>query len=307
MMNHKYSSLTQFLAIGLRVPIKNRLGICQSWVKLVCLILLASCSHLFYQPLRGALIAPERFGVTPEEVWLEASDGVKLHAWVVRAKNPHSTLLLFHGNAENMSTHFLNLLWVVEQGVDLLIFDYRGYGMSEGVPTQAGVYLDALAAMRWAQLDHLRRETDHLIFYGQSLGGQVLGRAVVDFEFKEDVDLLVFDSTFKSYKDVASRKFLSRWWLTPFYPLARVLISDEYASRDVLQKIKTPSLVLHSPHDPVVDFQGGRELYQSLSAPKWWWKIQEGQHADAFHVSDGKYRKKFLELITRKLAVKSSH
>jgi alpha-beta hydrolase superfamily lysophospholipase len=93
----------------------------------------------------------------------------------------------------------------------------------------------------------------------------------------------------------------------PFYPLARILISDEYASEAVLSEIKTPTLVMHSPHDQVVDFKGGRELYQKLSAPKWWWKIQEGQHADAFHVSDGKYRKKFLELIDQKIRVKSSH
>ncbi len=252
-------------------------------------------------------MAPERFGVTPEEHWLTSSDGVRLHGWIFRAKNPRHTLLLFHGNAENMSTHFLNMLWITEQGVDLLIFDYRGYGFSHGEPTQAGVHLDALSAMNWAHGDHKKRETKNLIFYGQSLGGQILGRAVVDFKNQINIDLLVFDSTFQSYKNVASRKFLSRWWLYPFYPLARVLISDEYASEKVLTHIKTPSLVMHSPRDQVVDFQGGRELYQTLSAPKWWWKIQEGQHADAFHVSDGKYRKKFLELIDQKIRVKSSH
>ena len=306
-MIHKRSSLIYYLRCAELTPIKNGLGLCQAWVKFALLALACSCSQLFYQPLRGALIAPERFGVTPEEVWLESKDRVKLHAWVIRAKNPHSTLLLFHGNAENMSTHFLNMLWIAEQGVDLLIFDYRGYGMSEGVPTQAGVYLDALTAMRWAHSDHLKRETKNLIFYGQSLGGQVMGRAVVDFEKSPEVDLLVFDSTFQSYKDVASRKFLTRWWLVPIYPLARILISDEYASETVLTQIKTPTLVMHSPHDQVVDFKGGRELYQKLSAQKWWWKIQECQHADAFHVSDGKYRKKFLELIDQKVRVKSSH
>lgn len=253
------------------------------------------------------MIAPERFGVTPEEHMLESSDEVKLQAWAIRGKNPYSTLLLFHGNAENMSTHFLNMLWIVEQGFDLLIFDYRGYGFSEGEPTQEGVYRDALAAMKWAHADHKKRETQKLIFYGQSLGGQVMGRAVVDFSPQEDISLLVFDSTFKSYKDVASRKFLTRWWLYPFYPLARILISDEYALDKVLNQIKAPSLVMHSPHDQVVDFKGGEELYQKLRAPKWWWRIQEGQHADAFHLSQGKYRKKFLELIDQEIRVKSSY
>lgn len=276
-------------------------------VKLIGLILLHSCSHLFYQPLKGAMIAPERFGVTPEEHVLKSTDGVKLQAWAIRGKNPHSTLLLFHGNAENMSTHFVNLLWIVELGFDLLIFDYRGYGFSEGEPNQAGVHLDALAAMKWAHSDHQKRETKNLIFYGQSLGGQVMGRAIVDFSLQKEVSLLVFDSTFKSYKDVASRKFLTRWWLYPFYPFARVLISDEYASSKVLDLIQTPSLVMHSPHDQVVDFKGSEELYQKLRAPKWWWRIQEGQHADAFHVSKGKYRQKFLEFIYQEIRVKSSH
>jgi len=266
-----------------------------------------SCSHLFYQPIKGALIAPERFNTIPEEVWLKTSDGVKLHAWSIRSKNPKGTLLLFHGNAENMSSHFLNLLWIVNQGFDLLIFDYRGYGFSEGEPSQRGLYLDALTAMSWAHQDHQKRKTKTLVFYGQSLGGQVLGRSFVDFQNKEDVSLIVFDSTFRSYKDVASRKFLSRWWLMPFYPLARILISDEYASEKVLSQIKTPTLVLHSPHDQVVDFKGGEELYQQLGAPKWWWRIEEGQHADAFHVSGEKYRKQFLDLLSRTNWVKSSY
>ena len=306
-MCHKRSSQINSLIVLVQLPIKSVLGTGQGLVKLMLLALLASCTHLFYQPLKGAMIAPERFGVTPEEHVLESLDGERLQAWAIRAKNPHSTLLLFHGNAENMSTHFLNLLWIVDQGFDLLIFDYRGYGFSQGEPTQEGVHLDALAAMRWAHADHKKRETKNIIFYGQSLGGQVLGRAVVDFEKKSDLSLLVFDSTFQSYKDVASRKFLTRWWLYPFYPLARLLVSDEYASYKVVEQITTPTLVLHSPHDQVVDFKGGQELYQKLRAPKWWWTIQEGQHADAFHVSEGKYREKFLELITQLRRVKSSY
>ena len=306
-MSHEFSSLSNGELDLSKNRMRNVLKIGQVLVKLSLLCVLCSCSHLFYQPIKGAIIAPERFGANPEEIWLSTSDGERLHAWAIRAKNPHSTLLLFHGNAENMSTHFVNLLWIVEQGFDLLIFDYRGYGFSSGEPTQAGVYLDALSAMAWAQDDHKKRETKKLIFYGQSLGGQVMGRAVVDFVGKKDISLLVFDSTFRSYKDVASRKFLSRWWLTPFYPLARILVSDEFASKDVIDQIETPTLVMHSPKDRVVDYQGGQELYKGLKSQKWWWTVEEGQHTDAFHISGGKYRDKFLDLVSQEIRVKSSY
>ncbi len=282
------------------LEISSRLINGQGLVKtlLLCL-LLSSCSGFFYQPIQGALFSPERVGLKEEEVWLKSADGVKLHGWAFRASEKKGTVLLFHGNAENMSSHFLNLVWLIKEGYDLLVFDYRGYGFSEGIPDQHGIYYDALAAMDWAYHDHLKRETKQLIVFGQSLGGQISARALPDFKHQGEVDLFVMDSTFGSYQQMANRKMRDVWLLWPFSPLAYVGFSDEYASYKVLNKIAVPVLGLHAPEDPVVSYELGRKAHQLIKSKKWWWPVSGGKHTDAFHLPQTPFRQKFLELLSR--------
>ena len=267
-------------------------------VKLALLALLGGCSGVFYQPIKGALIEPRRFtDRSPEEVKLTSSDGTRLVAWAFRADGrPRGTILQFHGNAENMSTHFLNLWWLVKEGWDLLVFDYRGYGFSEGEPDQAGVNQDALAALRWARADHMARQSCQLIVFGQSLGGQIAARAIVDFPQQKDVDLLVQDSTFPSYQGIAAQKLGSRWFLWPFYPLAYLAVSDQFASQDVLSQLQVPVLGMHATGDPVVPYELGREGFAQVKARKWWWRVKSAGHTDAFHYPKTPWRGRFLEL-----------
>lgn len=289
---------------SLHAPRKNRFGEIRSWsklsqdaVKILVLLTLVSCSHVFYQPIKGALFAPERVGLVPEEVWLKSADGTKIYAWVFRAKNPKGTILHFHGNAENMSSHFLNLAWIIKEGFDLLVFDYRGYGFSEGSPTQAGIHMDSLAALDWAFHDHEKRKTKYFIVYGQSLGGQISARALVDFPHQIQVNLLVQDSTFGSYQGIAAQKLGSRILLWPFYPLAYLAVSNEFASEKTMAQIKVPVLGIHATKDEVVPYELGVKNYEKIVAKKWWWRLPHGQHTDVFHHREGRYRKKFLELV----------
>jgi len=282
-----------------RKGIRSWSDVGQGAVKLLLLVLLTSCSHVFYQPIKGALVNSERFGATPEEVWLTSKDGTKILAWAFRAEKPKGTILHFHGNAENMSTHFLNLWWMVKEGYDLLVFDYRGYGFSEGEPNQAGVHLDALAAMEWGYQDHLKRQTKTFVIYGQSLGGQIAARAIVDFPRQEKVSLLVQDSTFPSYQGIAAKKLGSRWFLWPFYPLAYLAVSDEYASEDVLHKIRVPVLGIHSTKDDVVEYELGRKGFDKINSKKTWWKVKGGGHTDVFHLPKSTYRQQFLDILSR--------
>lgn len=263
----------------------------------ILLSLLVSCGHVFYQPIKGALFAPERVGLAPEEVWLTSADGTKLLAWAFRAPNPKGTILQFHGNAENMSSHFLNLAWVLKEGFDLLVFDYRGYGFSEGTPDRAGVHADGLAALAWALADHRARKTKHLIVFGQSLGGAVAARAVAEFPDADKISLLVQDSTFGSYQGIAAAKLGGRVWLWPFYPLAFLAVDDELASAPVMASLRVPVLGIHAPNDAVVPYRLGRTNFAQVRTRKWWWKLPTGQHTDVFHHAEGAYRRKFIELV----------
>lgn len=123
-------------------------------------------------------------------------------------------------------------------------------------------------------------------------------RALPDFRFKDDVDLLVHDSSFVSYQDVGFNVLKSRWFLLPFGPLAFVLISDKYSAEKFLDQIKCPTLVINGERDRIIPAKLGRATYEKLATDrKWLWELPEVGHIDVFHVAAGRYRANFLELL----------
>jgi len=268
--------------------------------------LLVSCGHLFYQPGIGRMYQPDQFKVKFEEVYVDGFDGIKLHGWYVRRKNaattkPKGLILMLHGNAENISTHFLNLLWITQEGYDYLIFDYRGYGESTGAPSQKGLYQDALTALDYSlNLAH-KEKYPKFIAYGQSLGGNVLLKGLQGFDRTSQIDLVVLDSTFLSYKWIGFDKLTDFWFLYPLSPLAFVVVTDEFAPKDYVYKLDRPTLYIHGEKDKVVPVKFGREIFSKLkSVPenkKWSWFIPDGQHIDVFSAHDKIYRKQFVELL----------
>ena len=137
-------------------------------------ILFTSCSHLLYQPDRILYLDPKSLNLAPKEIFLESEPGVRLFAWYFETRQPNSkgTIIRFHGNAQNMSSHYLSLTWLIEKGYNLFTFDYRGYGRSEGEPDQEGTYKDALAALNLAWELHKKQSGEKFIVYGQSLDGR---------------------------------------------------------------------------------------------------------------------------------------
>ena len=269
---------------------------------ILSLFLLQGCSHLFYQPSERHFYDPAQFKLSYEDVWFDSLDGTKLHGWFFPANTskPKGTIVQFHGNAQNISTHFLSLVWLVNEGYNLFTFDYRGYGKSKGNSTQAGLYQDALAALNMGKEFHSTRGQGHFIVFGQSLGGIVSLRALPDFKEKDEVSLLVLDSTFDSYQGIASDKLRSRWFLWPFSPLAYLLISDKYASKNVLEKITLPTLVIVGEGDEVIPAKFGKQIFQEIPAlKKWLWDIPDGGHIGVFHHNAVSYRKDFLQLLDK--------
>ena len=267
---------------------------------LLCLLFLTSCSHLFYQPTNQQYFSPPQFKLAYQERTFKSGDGTKLHSWFLPAASApvKGTIILFHGNAQNLSSHFLNLAWTIKQGFNLFIFDYRGYGLSHGRPSQKGLNMDALAALAEAQRLNTENGNGKFIVFGQSFGGVVSMRALSEYPDLDKVDLVVQDSTFSSYIEIAWEKLTDHWLLYALSPLAFLAVSDDYSSHRQLPAMTRPTLVIVGEKDFVIPAKLGRNIYQKIgSEQKWIWELQQGRHIDVFHGPNEIYREKFAALI----------
>ncbi len=255
------------------------------------------CSSMLYYPSNEMYMPPEKMKESPDDIHFKNEDGKTLHGWYFHnkpsPKKPRAVLVFFHGNAQNISSHYMHLLWILKEGFDFFIFDYQGYGSSEGSPSPSGTVKDGKAAMYWVKENH---PDVPIVVFAQSLGGAVGLRVAGELADKIPMRLVVADSTFYSYKVVA-RRVLSRHWLTwLFQPFTYIVLSDTYAPEDYIEKISpTPLLVIHGDKDQVVDFELGEKVFAFAKEPKEFWRIPDGLHTDVFWHKDDIYRKKFLE------------
>jgi fermentation-respiration switch protein FrsA (DUF1100 family) len=272
----------------------------------LALLTLGGCTHVFFQPLRPLVISPEQLGLSYHDVYFRSADGTKLHGWFFPAKTPQvkGTFVQFHGNAENISTHFRSLVWVVENGYDLFTFDYRGYGLSEGQVSLEGALDDARGAIVQARMLSTSATGKKLILYGQSLGGTLLLYVAGTMADRHDIAVVIADSAFSSYQAIA-RETLARHWLTfLFQPLAYVLVSDRHAPQHVLAEISPVALlVIHGDADEIVPVHHGQRIYDRAEAPKWFWKLQGVGHIQAMFPQHSHYRKALLDFLDRLASV----
>ena len=234
---------------------------------------------------------PKKYVSQVDDIWFKSKDGTKLNGWWLRSASKVSkgTIVFFHGNAQNISSHFLNLAWIANYDYNVFIFDYRGFGKSKGSPDQRGINKDALSALEEGfKLHSSITPKGKFIVYGQSLSGIISMRSIIDFKNKDKIDLVVQDSTFMSYKKIAYDKLKGNWLSFVFSPLAFVLVSDEYASDVALKKIKNPMLVIIGLDDKHVNPKFGKEIFnESRSKKKWLWKIEDWAHVDVFVTHGG--------------------
>jgi fermentation-respiration switch protein FrsA (DUF1100 family) len=269
-------------------------------------LLMQSCNHLFYHPHQRIYHTPDELDVQYSDLMISSLDGVALNVWWLKAKESPvddasvkipTTVLQFHGNAENMSTHFTSVAWLTMAGVDVVTFDYRGYGRSEGVsPDRQGLLNDGRAVLRWIK-SHPVLGRSRLIIVGQSLGSAV---AVVSLAQSPDVKIsgLVIDSGFSSYRTIARSK-LAHFWLTwPLQVPLSYLITDELSPIDFIEKLTMPVLFTHSKYDPVVPYALGQHLFSaSKSLQKSFWDLTGTGHTAAFSQPGSPYRPKLVDWI----------
>ncbi|MBI2314168.1 MAG: alpha/beta hydrolase [Betaproteobacteria bacterium] len=227
-------------------------------------------SRLVYFPEIGkeVVATPRDAGLEFEDVRLATSDGVSLHAWFVPARAPRGTVLLFHGNAGNISHRLEYLLMFQRLGYSSFIFDYRGYGLSGGSPGEEGTYRDAQAA--WRYLIEVRKlEPRRIVLLGESLGGAVAAWLAV----RERPGALVLASVFTSVPDMGADVY-------PFLPV-RLLSRYSYNTRDYLASVQSPVLVAHSRDDDIVPYRHGQALFAAAREPKVFLEMRGG-HNDGF-------------------------
>ncbi len=258
-------------------------------VRLLSLLLLVGatggCTSMVYMPSRKLLGWPHE---RPDDVWMRARDGTRLHAWLLHAQSgpARGTFVQFHGNAGNMTSHFAALDWVTRYGYNLFTFDYRGYGQSAGTPDQAGVDQDAVAAIRTVQRRvSARKDGPDLVLFGQSLGGAVLLRALDDVHDRKRIRAVIVEGTFTSYQEIAASVLWRAPLLFPFTGFAYALVSDAYAPDESIPRISPiPLLVIHDLHDPVVPFRFGVAVYDLARQPKTLWPVDYGAHIRATRI-----------------------
>jgi fermentation-respiration switch protein FrsA (DUF1100 family) len=256
---------------------------------------------MLYQPSPYLYVDPAQLKLKPEIVEFASTDGTALYGWYFGAidKKPAKGLIaFFHGNAQNLTSHYLNLVWLLKEGYDFFIFDYRGYGKSAGQPTPEGTVEDGKAAIRWAGARARERKLP-LVVYGQSLGGAVALESLIELRGEVPVRLVVADSTFASYR-AAGRSVLAKHALTwLFQPVTYLALSDAKAPGDrVAELAPTPLIVVHGDRDGVIDFSLGEDLFARAREPKELWRVPGGQHIDSMSRQDPEFRRKLLNKLT---------
>ena len=208
------------------------------------------------------------WGLPFEDAWFQAPDGTKLHGWYVPREKPCATILFCHGNAGNV-THRADILDNLHGavGASVLIFDYRGYGRSEGKPNENGVLSDARAARAWLAKRENIAEKD-IVLMGESLGGAV----AVDLAAQDGAKGLVLISTFTNLPDVAAYHY-------PWLPV-RLLMRSRLDALGQIADYKGPLLDMHGRADTIVPFQFGQKLFDAANQPKQLLVFPDHDHND---------------------------
>ncbi len=222
-----------------------------------------------YHPTRDAEYTPDDVGRPAEDLWLKTPDGLRLHAWFFAAEksSPRArfAMLFCHGNGGNLTSRPGYYRAILETGVNLLTFDYRGYGLSEGEPSEAGTYTDATTAYAWLRARGFAPE--HILVWGESLGGGIASHVAAT----QSVGGLVLQSSFTSIPDIGAEVF-------PWLPV-RLLSRIKYDTHSRLPHLKCPVVVMHSRGDMTIRFHHGERNFAAALPPKALIEL-EGDHND---------------------------
>jgi fermentation-respiration switch protein FrsA (DUF1100 family) len=231
--------------------------------------------RVIFQPSPGVDLTPEALGIEAESVFLNSEDGVRIHAFFLPSPGATRSLLFLHGNAGNSSHRLPNAAELAALGTDVLLLEYRGYGLSEGRPSEAGVYADARAGLEYLRASRAV-PLERLVVFGRSLGGAV----AVDLAADRPLAGLILESTFTSVADVA-RAAIG----IPIGPL----IGRRFPSDEKIARVRCPILFFHGDRDRIIPFELGQRLFAAAPEPKAFETIAGAGHNDTTLVGGARY------------------
>lgn len=243
------------------------------------LLMLKAFEHSqVYHPSRDSEYAVTDVHPDGEDLFLQSSDGVKIHAWFIPGKknspNREFVFLFCHGNGGNLTGRPPAYRALMATGASVMAFDYRGYGKSDGEPAEEGTYQDAFAAYDW--LIERGVKPDHIISWGESLGGGIASKIA----HTKHIGALVLQSTFTSIPDIGAELF-------PFLPV-KLIASIEYHTNERMKEIDCPVVVMHGKDDEIIPYHHGRKNFEDANEPKRFMEL-DGGHNDTIFVNEKKY------------------
>jgi len=240
----------------------------------LCALIALRQGRLVWFPGPPPVTTPADHGLAFDELELVASDGVAIHAWRVRASGPaRAAVVVCHGNAGNIESRIPLARAFVEMGCDVVLFDYRGYGSSQGTPSEEGTYLDAEAAWTWAR--DAGFDPGRIALYGESLGGAV----AIELARRRPVAAVMVADTFTSLRDMGARFY-------PWLPV-RLVLRIRYDSVSKVGDLRVPLLVIHSRDDDLVPFELGEQLFAAAAEPKTFLETEGAHNSGGFATRQG--------------------
>jgi dipeptidyl aminopeptidase/acylaminoacyl peptidase len=218
--------------------------------------------QLFYHPESGPTPVPSRFA-GGESVSFTSADGIKLHGWFIPAAGGAvgaPTILHVHGNAGNIESHIGFTEYLPAAGFNLFIFDYRGYGQSEGSARTRGPLIDDTNAALDALLARNDIDRNRIGLYGQSLGGSIGLNVMAN---RPEIRCAVIESAFTSWRDIAAKVLGGG---ADSKTLAAVLIGDSHRADEAIAKVQRPVLLLHGTSDSIIPVEHSRRLKEAGGA-----------------------------------------
>ena len=240
-----------------------------------------------YFPEKEIVFTPMDLGLKYEDIYFETEDNLTLNGWFISAEAPRGTLIFCHGNAGNISHRFEVIDIFHKLNLNVFIFDYRGYGRSQGIPSEDGLYKDAQAAYQYllSQRD-INKQT--IVIYGKSIGANV----AIDLASRVQAAALISDGGFTSACDMGKRLF-------PYLPI-KWIITIKYDALSKINNITIPKLIIHSRDDEIVPFRLGRKLFEAAAVPKVFYEM-EGTHNEAIFMARDEYSSKINDFLNQYL------
>ena len=264
-------------------------------ILLISILFLFSGVYLYFTqhkmvflPGKNLAMTPDEIGLQYEDLYIQSGNKEKINAWYFPCRDsieiPDKKVVLFcHGNAGNISHRLETVEYILSLGANIMLFDYRGFGKSEGSPGEEEVYQDALVCYNWL-INEKEFSPEQIIVFGRSLGGAV----AVDLASKVTCGGVIVESSFTSAKAMAKEMF-------SIFPI-NLILTYKLNSIDKIGHIKYPVLVTHSTDDDIIPYKMGEELFNAAEEPKKFVKLS-GRHDERDYYLDSIYRSALIEMI----------